>query len=149
MEVMTNPNMVLEGQPAAKRSLGRSRQRREDNNKAVLKEIGWKGVKWFNLIQARDRWWILVNTVMNLGIQQKARNSLTSYGTTSFSRTLPSGDFFVGFKCCHLCLKSEKQTEKCLVSNISELSEVGNDEYYIDDNVICIKHRHFWGSQIK
>jgi hypothetical protein len=32
-----------------------------------LKEIGLEGVNWIHLIQKRDQWWGLVNTVMNFG----------------------------------------------------------------------------------
>jgi hypothetical protein len=31
-----------------------------------LREIGLEGLDWINLVQDRDRWWALVNTVMNL-----------------------------------------------------------------------------------
>jgi hypothetical protein len=31
-----------------------------------LNEIGWEGVKWIHLARDRDRWWALVNKVMNL-----------------------------------------------------------------------------------
>jgi hypothetical protein len=30
-----------------------------------LKEIGWDGMDWNHLAQDWDRWWALVNTVMN------------------------------------------------------------------------------------
>ena len=30
-----------------------------------LKEIGWEGVELINLAQDRDRWWAVVNMVMN------------------------------------------------------------------------------------
>jgi hypothetical protein len=30
-----------------------------------LTEIGWRGVEWIHLAQDRDRWWALVNAVMN------------------------------------------------------------------------------------
>jgi hypothetical protein len=33
-----------------------------------LREIGWEGVDWIYLTQARDQWWALVNTIMNLRI---------------------------------------------------------------------------------
>jgi hypothetical protein len=32
-----------------------------------LREIG-EGVDWMLLVQGRDQWWILVNTVMNLRV---------------------------------------------------------------------------------
>jgi hypothetical protein len=33
-----------------------------------LREIGWDGMDWIDLSQARDRWRALVNTVMNLRV---------------------------------------------------------------------------------
>jgi hypothetical protein len=33
-----------------------------------LGETGWGSVEWIQLAQDRDRWWTLVNTVMNLRI---------------------------------------------------------------------------------
>jgi hypothetical protein len=33
-----------------------------------LGEIGWKGMDWIHLVQDRDKWQTLVNTVMNLHI---------------------------------------------------------------------------------
>jgi hypothetical protein len=31
-----------------------------------LREIGWDGMDWIDLLQDRDQWRTLVNTVMNL-----------------------------------------------------------------------------------
>jgi hypothetical protein len=39
-----------------------------DNNKVVLREIGWDGMDWINLVQDRDQWRAFVNTVMNLHV---------------------------------------------------------------------------------
>jgi hypothetical protein len=33
-----------------------------------LREIGWGGMDWIDLVQRRDRWRALVNTVMNLRV---------------------------------------------------------------------------------
>jgi hypothetical protein len=44
-----------------------------------LREIGWGGVGWTNLSQNRDRWRVLVNTVLNLQIQEFLRNVGTSH----------------------------------------------------------------------
>ena len=60
---------VLVGKPEGKRPLGRSRRRWEDNIKMDRQEVGWVGGKdWIDLAQDRDRWWALVNTVMNLEV---------------------------------------------------------------------------------
>jgi hypothetical protein len=56
----------------------RPRRRWEDNIRMDLREIGWEGVDWIHLAQDRDQWWALVNTVMNFGVPEKARNFLTS-----------------------------------------------------------------------
>ena len=50
-----------------RRPLGRPRRRWEDNIKMDLQEVGW-GRYWIELAQDRDRWWPLVNAVMNLRV---------------------------------------------------------------------------------
>jgi hypothetical protein len=41
----------------------------EDNIKMDLKEIGWwGGMDWIDEAQDRDRWWALVNAVINLQV---------------------------------------------------------------------------------
>jgi hypothetical protein len=47
--------------PEGKRPLGRPRHRCEDN----IKEIGRGGMNQINLAYDRDKWWALVNTVIN------------------------------------------------------------------------------------
>jgi len=59
---------VLVGKPEGKSLLGRSRRRWEDNIKMYLREVEGGG-DWMELAQDRDRWWALVNTVMNLRVQ--------------------------------------------------------------------------------
>ena len=58
---------VLVGKPERKRPLGRPRRRWEDNIKMDLQEVGGSG-DWMELAQDGDRWWALVNTVMNLWV---------------------------------------------------------------------------------
>jgi hypothetical protein len=53
------------GKAEGKRPLGRSRC---DGIKMDLGEIGWGSVEWIQLAQDRDRWWAVVNTVMNLWV---------------------------------------------------------------------------------
>jgi len=54
------------GEPEGKRPLGRPRCRWEDNIKMDFQEVGSGGMEWIELAQDRDRWWALVNAVMNL-----------------------------------------------------------------------------------
>ena len=57
---------VLMGKPEGKIHLGRPRRKWENNIKMALQEVGCGGVDWIDLVQDRDRWRALVNTVMNL-----------------------------------------------------------------------------------
>jgi hypothetical protein len=61
---------VLVGKPEENknRPLGRPRRMWQDNIKMDLREIRWGDVDWINLIQERDQWRTLVNTVMNLQV---------------------------------------------------------------------------------
>ena len=59
---------VLEGKREGRSSLGRSRRRWEDNVKMGLLEVGWGDMDWTDVAQDRDRWWVLVNAVMNLRV---------------------------------------------------------------------------------
>jgi hypothetical protein len=51
-----------------KRPLGRPRRRWVDKIKMDLREIGWYGMDWIDLVHDRDQWRALVNTVMNLRV---------------------------------------------------------------------------------
>jgi hypothetical protein len=59
---------VLVGKPEGKRPTGRPRRRWEDGIRMDLREIGLGGVDWILLAQDRDRWWAVVNAVMNLRV---------------------------------------------------------------------------------
>ena len=61
---------VLVGKPEGKRPLGRSRCKWEDNIRMDLQEVGCGGMDWIEPAQYRDRWWALVNAVINLGIHK-------------------------------------------------------------------------------
>jgi hypothetical protein len=67
---------ILVGRPEGRRPLGRPRGRWEDNIKMDLQEMGWGGMDWIELAQDRDRWWALVNVVMNLRSSIKCREFL-------------------------------------------------------------------------
>jgi hypothetical protein len=57
------------GKPEGKRPLGRTRHRWQDVIKMALREIGCGSIDWIQLAQDMDRWWALVNMVMNLRVQ--------------------------------------------------------------------------------
>jgi hypothetical protein len=56
------------GKPEGRRPLGRPRRRWEGNIKMNVREVGWGGMDWINLVQDKKRWRALVNTVMNLRV---------------------------------------------------------------------------------
>jgi len=65
---------------------------RQGNVTTDLREIRWEGVDWMNLSQDRDKWWDLMNTVMNLWVPWKAVNFLTRWVAVNFcSKTLLHG----------------------------------------------------------
>jgi hypothetical protein len=63
---------MLVGKPEGKRPLGRQRRRWVDNIKMNLREIGWGGVDWIDLVQDRTNGGVLVNTVMKLWVPWNA-----------------------------------------------------------------------------
>ena len=59
---------VLVGKSEGKRPIGSPWHRWEDNIKLDLQEVGCVGMDWIELAQDRDRWWALLNAVMNLRV---------------------------------------------------------------------------------
>jgi hypothetical protein len=60
---------VLVGKPEGNRPLGRPRRRWEDGIRVDLWQIGGEeGGEWIQLVQGRELWWALVNTVMNIQV---------------------------------------------------------------------------------
>jgi hypothetical protein len=47
---------------------GRPRRRWVVNIKIDVRGIGWDGMDWIDLVQDRDKWEALVNTVMKLRV---------------------------------------------------------------------------------
>jgi len=39
-----------------------------------IRELGWEGVGWIHMVQDRDHWQAVLNTVMNLWILWKVGN---------------------------------------------------------------------------
>jgi len=59
---------VLVGKTEVKRLLGRPRHRWEDDMKLELQKVGCGDMGWIEVAQKRDRWRLLVKTVMNLRV---------------------------------------------------------------------------------
>jgi hypothetical protein len=77
---------VLVGKPEGKRPLGRLRHKWEDIIKKGSSGSGCGGMNWTELAQDRDRWWALINTVMNLWFPQNVGNFMTGCKLVSFLR---------------------------------------------------------------
>jgi hypothetical protein len=54
--------------PERERPLGRTRRRWEDNIKTDLRKMRWDDMGWINLVQYKDQWRALVNTVMDIRV---------------------------------------------------------------------------------
>jgi hypothetical protein len=54
------------GKPEGRRPVGRSRRRLLDNIRMDLVEVGCGDADWIGLVQDRDRWRALVNSVLTL-----------------------------------------------------------------------------------
>jgi hypothetical protein len=55
--------------PGEKRPLGRPRRRWKEYIKMDIQEVGCgEDMDWIELARGRDRWWALVNALMNLGV---------------------------------------------------------------------------------
>jgi len=54
--------------PGGKRQLGRPRRKWEDNIKMDLQEGGCGDMDWIELAQDTDKWWAVVNAVMDLRV---------------------------------------------------------------------------------
>jgi hypothetical protein len=63
-----NAYSILVGKPEGKRPLGRPSRKWVHNIKMDLREIGWDCMDWIHLVQGRDEWRALVNTVMNFQV---------------------------------------------------------------------------------
>jgi hypothetical protein len=59
---------ILVGRTEGRRPLGRPRRRWEDNITKNLREVGWGGMNWIDLVEDWDRWRAVVNAVTNLRV---------------------------------------------------------------------------------
>jgi hypothetical protein len=64
----TNAYRIVVGKSEGERPLGRPRRRWVDNIKMDLRETGWDGVDWIDMVQNRNQWRTLVNMVLNLQV---------------------------------------------------------------------------------
>jgi hypothetical protein len=67
-EDMRGAYRVLVGRPVGKSLRVRPRRRWEDNNKMDLREGGWGGMDWCDLVQDTGKWLSFVNVVMDPGV---------------------------------------------------------------------------------
>jgi hypothetical protein len=77
----TGAYRVVVGKPEGKRPHGRPWRRWEDITMHV-KEIVREGMNWIELAQDRDKWWAVVNTVMNVRVSLNVGNFLASRRTS-------------------------------------------------------------------
>jgi hypothetical protein len=68
---------VLVENPEGKKPLGRPRRRWGDDNEMDLQKVECGCMDWIDLAQDRDRWWALVNAVMNFHVLYNVGNFLT------------------------------------------------------------------------
>jgi hypothetical protein len=66
MQEMRNVYRILVWKPEGKKPLGRPTQRREDDIKLDRQEMGWKVMEWNNVAQNTDKWWDVMNMIMNI-----------------------------------------------------------------------------------
>jgi hypothetical protein len=59
---------ILVEKPEGKRPLRRRRRKWQVNIRMDLRDIGWGDMDWIDLVQDKDQWRALVNTVMNLRV---------------------------------------------------------------------------------
>jgi len=64
----TGVHRVWVGRPERKIALGRHRSMWDDIE-TNFQEEECLGMDWIDLADDRDRWWVLVNAVMNLGVE--------------------------------------------------------------------------------
>jgi hypothetical protein len=68
MGKMRNEYNIFAGKPERKSPFGRPRHKWEDNIRIYLREIGWEILNWMHLVQDRDQWRALMDTVMNFRV---------------------------------------------------------------------------------
>jgi hypothetical protein len=69
--------------PEGKRPLGRPRRKWVDSNKMDLRDIGWFGMDWIDLVHDRDQCRVLVNTVLNFRVPETVGEFLSSFSRSA------------------------------------------------------------------
>ena len=65
---------ILVWRPEGKRQLGKPGRKWEDNIKVYLLELGWGGMDRIDFAEDRERWWALMNALMNFNIAHDRSN---------------------------------------------------------------------------
>jgi hypothetical protein len=68
----------LVGNPEGKRPIERPRRKWKGNINMDLEAVECGGMDWFDVLQDRNKWWALVNAVMNIRVPNNTGNFLTS-----------------------------------------------------------------------
>jgi hypothetical protein len=63
-----NACRLLVGKPEGRRPLGSPRRRWVDNVRMDLGKVGWGDADWIDLVQDRNRWRALINSVFNFRV---------------------------------------------------------------------------------
>jgi hypothetical protein len=98
-----NTHRILVGKPEGRKLLGRPRRRWVDNIEMELKDIGWSGMNYIDLIQDRDQWRALVNIELSGSIKlwenlQSLHNwRLLEKGSAQWSSCYESNSYVVHF----------------------------------------------------
>jgi hypothetical protein len=58
----------FDGVPEGKSPLDRHRHRWKNSIKMDFQAVGRGGINWINLAQDRDKWWALMNVVINFRV---------------------------------------------------------------------------------
>jgi hypothetical protein len=86
MREKRNAYRILVRKPEGKKPIGRQRRKWVDNIKMDLREIGWDGMDWIELVQDRDQLRAPVNMVMKLRVPQNTGNFLSGCTIGNFTR---------------------------------------------------------------
>jgi hypothetical protein len=81
-----NAYRVSVEKPERKSPVGRARFTWESNIKMDIRKIGQGGMDWIHLVQDRDQWKALVNTIMNLRVCWMVGHKQSIFNLTYFTK---------------------------------------------------------------